>query len=223
MDKNAFEINTKQIYFILPSLKTSFTHNILNGICDFCDDNGLDVSIKITKGKLEKENQYINSAITTGAKGIILFPADNETVNNEVLKLSANRYPLTIIDRYFNNVNASFVASDNYNAMIEAIKFLHSKKHEKIVFLSSKTSLASSVKERLDGFNDGIKKFYGNNKNAQIIFQDTFVYDEIYEKFSDYLSKNPIPDVIICPGVKYITDSLLLIFEKIRLSMLAFL
>ena len=159
----------KKIYFIVPSIKTSFAQNILYGISDFCDEHHFDLSIKLTKNDLEKETRFINSAFSSDTKGIILFPLDNEAVNHALLKLSANRYPLTIIDRYFQNVNSSFISTDNENATMRAVEFLHAKKHRHILYLTSPENLATTVKERLNGFVVGMKKYYDTDAEQHIL------------------------------------------------------
>ena len=174
-----------KIYFIVPDLGTNFTQNILNGIIDFCDIHTIDVSIKISRANLTKEAQYINSAFSSDAKGIILFPIDYEFVNHELLKLSANRYPVAVIDRYFTNINSSFISTDNYNAMMEAVKFLHAKKHKHLLYLSPPI-LATSVEERLSGYKDGLKKYYGDiDEEKCVLSLHKIDFNEIYKNVTE--------------------------------------
>ncbi len=216
-DKNS-PLSVKKIYFIVPALKTVFAQNILNGITDFCDEHTMDVSIKLSKSSLEKESQYVNSAYLADAKGIILFPIDNELVNTELLKLASNRYPVAVIDRYFKNVNSSFISTDNFNAMIEAVKFLKSKKHENLLYLTSPTSLATTVGERLNGFLTGFEKYYGKKGNDSVITIQDFSYEQIFNGVTSYVKNNPKTEVIICPGVRAVTDAIISALNSIKLS-----
>lgn len=211
-------LSTKKIYFIVPALKTHFTQDILNGITDFCDEHALDVSVKISRGDFTKETQYINSAFTSDAKGIILFPLDNETMNNELLKLSASRYPVTIIDRSFKNINSSFISTDNYNAMIEAVRFLHAKKHKNILYIAPSPYLASSTEERVNGYLAGLRKYYGEPNEKNILTIDYFSYDEIYKNTIAHLQRYPETDVLIIPGVQVATDAVIAALSELKLA-----
>ena len=210
--------SSKKIYFIVPALKTSFAQDILYGISDFCDKHYLDVSIKLSKSNLSKETQYINSAFYSDAKGIILFPTDNEAYNEALVKLSASRYPITIIDRYFENINSSFISTDNYNAIITAIEFLHNKKHKNILYLTSPEKLATTVKERLKGYVEGIKKYYGVETKRHILVVDNFSFEEIYSKVTDYLNRNPEIEVIMVVGWQVATDAVIAAVNSLNLS-----
>lgn len=208
----------KKIYFILPEVSTTFSQNILNGIMDFCDKHTMDVSIKLSKGKLSKETRYINSALSSDAKGIILFPIDNEFINNDLLKLSANRYPVTIIDRYFKNFNSSFVSTNHYSAMMEAVRFLAAKKHKRFVYLTSDVVLATSVEERLKGYLAGVDKYYGENGVGDVLTLNTFHKEEVKRRLTAYLKANPDVEVIITTGVRTTTDAVIEAVQSLKLS-----
>lgn len=206
-------LDIKKIYFIVPNLETTFTRNILNGITDFCDEHTMDVSVKISKGSLKKETQYLDFAFNSDTKGIILFPNDNDLMNDavhaELIKLSASRYPVAIIDRYYKNIHSSFISTDNYNAMLEAVKFLHAKKHNHLLFLTPPNTLATSVEERLHGYKDGLLKYYGQTETSGFIRFENFGFDSVYKGVYEYLKEHPETEVIIAPGTRMSTDAVI--------------
>ncbi len=215
---NDTRYSVKKIFFIVPALRTPFAQDILYGISDFCDEHAMDVSIKFSKGDLSKETQYIHSAFSSDVKGIILFPIDNELINHELYKLSTNRYPITIIDRYFKNINSSFVSTDNHNAMMEAVKFLYAKKHKNLLYLTSPNTLATSVEERLNGYLDGISKYYKKTDNSSVLTLTSFHFQEVYKNVTAYLKANPKTDVIITSGVQTVTDAIISAVNALNLS-----
>lgn len=217
-DSSRHEISTKEIYLIIPALRSEFTHDILVGISDFCEEHSLELSLKISKGQLEIESKYINMALKSNAKGIILFPSDNELRNTEIVNLSERRYPLTIIDRYFKNINASFVSTDNQAAMHDAIKFLYSKKIKSFAYITAPLSLATTIEERLNGFKSGVLEYYGKNPNDSILEIKDFAPPIIYKQFEQYLETHPLPEVIITPGVQHIVDSLIVVLSRNNIS-----
>jgi DNA-binding LacI/PurR family transcriptional regulator len=217
--KNAhMPLANKKIYFIAPALRTVFMQDILNGITDFCDEHTIDVSIKLTKSDVRKEAQYIHSALSSDTKGIILFPIDNERINEGLLKLSTQRYPLVIIDRYFTNINSSFISTDNYTAMREAVKFLHGKKHTHFLYLTSHDSLATSVSERLNGYLDGMKAYFKTSGKESVLTLHSFTFEKIYNGVRTYLQENPQTEVIITNGLQTATDAILAAANSLNLS-----
>ena len=208
----------KKIYFVVPFLKTQFTQNILNGVTDFCDEHTMDVSIKLSKCSVTKEARYINSALSSDAKGIILFPIDNEPTSDELLKLSSNRFPIAVIDRYLKNIDSSFISTDNYNAMIEAVKFLHAKNHRNILYLSPPISLATSVEERLNGYQDAIRTYFQEEVKNNVVTLPHFGHEEIFNAVSSFLKEHPETEVIITTGARENTDAVISAVQSLNLS-----
>lgn len=189
------------LLFIAPSLKTAFMQQIHSGIMEFCEQNSIDVSIKITEDLLKKEKQILDLAFYSDYDGLILFPIDNEYYNETLLKFSINKYPLVIIDRYLKALNLSFISTDNYNAMIDITKYLHSKEYKNPVFVTHESSLATAVEERINGYNAGLLKHYGFVKNTNLLILKSNNRDYVYKSIKDFLHKNPSTDALIVTDV----------------------
>ena len=86
---------------------------IYSGITKYCEQNNIDLSIKITEETLKKEKQILELAFYSNYDGVILFPIDNEYYNETLLKISISKYPLVIIDRYLKALNLSCVVPSN--------------------------------------------------------------------------------------------------------------
>lgn len=198
------KINTQkklQLLFIAPSLKTAFMQQIYSGIMEFCEKHSLDISIKLTEETLKKEKQILELAFYSNYDGLILFPIDNEYYNETLLKFSINKYPLVIIDRYLKALNLSFISTDNYNAMIDVIKYLHLKEYKNPVFVTHESSLATAVEERINGYNTGLLKYYGSVKNTNLLILKSNNRDYVYKSIKDFLQKNPSTDALIVTDV----------------------
>ena len=210
------------ILFIAPSLKTNFMQQIYSGIMEFCEKNNIEISIKITNGTLKKEKQILEFAFYSNCDGVILFPIDNEYYNETLLKISISKYPLVIIDRYLKALNFSFISSDNYNAMINIVKFLHSKSYKNPVYITHEASLATAVEERINGYTAGFLKCYGSIKNTNLLFLKSNNKDYIYHTVKDFLQTNPTTDALIVTDVylsiaySAITDLNISVPEKLR-------
>ena len=167
---------------------------------------------------LPAEQAITPRAFSSGVKGIILFPTDNELINHELLKLSANRYPIAIIDRYFKNVNSSFISTDNYGAMIEAMRFLHAKKHKHLLYLTSPSSLATSVEERLNGYLSGYAKYFGEDGKQTVMTLPSFGALDVYNAVLSHLTAHPETEVILTGGSRIAADAVVAVAKALRLS-----
>ena len=196
------EKGLKNICFITPSIKSVLMQRIISGIESFCEQHSIEFSIKISDQSAVKEKRLIQSVQSSGLKGIILFPIDNEYFNNELLKLSLGKFPITVIDRYLRTLNLSCVMVDNYNAMVEAVRFLYRKKFENIVYITPPSTLATAIEERINGFNHGLFKYYGvakANNMLKIKPDDAAAQNAA---LIDYLKKFPETEVVIATGAQ---------------------
>lgn len=187
-----------KILFVTPTIKTTFMQQIIAGISQFCNDHHIELSINISENSITKETQILQS-VATNFDGVILFPLDNEYYNEALLKLSISKFPLTIVDRSLQNLHIPFVTTDGFKAMTDAVQFLYEKNFKEFVFITPPQTTASTVIERINGFNHGLFKFYGavQQKNLLLISGDQ---QEQISTIVDFLKKYPQTEVIISMG-----------------------
>ena len=191
-----------KITLIISDVTTRYAHNILSGINAFCWEHNMELSILISDSDPEKENKLLKSACQTGTKGIILFPANYDTSYNDVLfNLTVKKFPLVLIDRTL-PVRASYVASENHQAMIDAVEFLHRKRIQNPVYLSPPIAVCSTTETRLNGFTHGMLRYYKKiePQNVLIVNGDP---NEIKNTVIHYLRKYPDTEVMIVLGTIY--------------------
>jgi len=192
---------TPQILFITPSIKTNFMQKLHDGISKFCDDKNIGLSIKLTEESDKKEKKLLESISYYNYDGLILFPVDNEYYNEPLLKLSIAKYPTVIIDRYIKTLNLSFVSTDNYRAMADMVKYLHSKKYKCPVFITFDPSTATTNEDRINGYNSGMLKYYGHMFASNLLILKSNNKDYIYNAIKAFLTENPNTDALIISDV----------------------
>lgn len=190
-----------QILFVTPSMKTSFMQQIHSGIVKFCETNNVELSIKITDLSEKQEKKILASAPYSNYDGLILFPVDSEYYSEPLLKLSIAKYPTVIIDRYIKSLNLSFVSTDNHKAMVDTVRYLHNKKFKHIVFVTFEPSLATTVEERINGYNTGMLKYYGYTSAANLLTLKSNNKDYILKTIKNFLQENPDTDALIINDV----------------------
>ncbi|MBO5078840.1 MAG: GntR family transcriptional regulator [Oscillospiraceae bacterium] len=195
-----FSPNNPKIALIIPSIRSQFSHDILAGTSDFCSTHHLELAIHVSDDNAEKENTLLRTMPSSSTKGIILFPVDKDPISeNTLLRLSVRRYPLVLVDRMVVNIHASFISSENYQAMVNAVAFLHKKGFEHIVYVTPPPNLNSTVDARINGFTYGLLRSYqmATPKNLLILEGSPMQVKNIVKT---HLQSNPETDVLIAGG-----------------------
>lgn len=185
---------------IIPSIVTQFCHEILVGSSDFCSQRQIELTILVSDDNPAKEKRLLNSAPLSGSDGIILFPADLDTIyNQELFNLHMRNYPLVLVDRTLPNIPASFISSENHQAMVNAVEFLKDKGFAHLVYVTAPSTLASTVDTRINGFTHGLLRHYkmATPQNLLVLEGPPAQQKSTMIKF---LQTYPETEIIIIPG-----------------------
>lgn len=183
------------IAFLMPRLDNLFTANLLTGIEQELADHGYHVVFKLTHDRQEAEIKLLKELTQLGMKGIIIYPVEGETFNNEILKLTLGNYPLVIVDRYLRGLDANCVSSDNFAGAYEATKHLTSLGHTNISFLSTPIMGTTSIEDRLHGYEQAL-----SDAGLSIEYRLRLVLDNrlsIYEQIKQYILNHPDVTAIV--------------------------
>nr|WP_207627721.1 MULTISPECIES: GntR family transcriptional regulator [Bacillaceae] len=153
------------IGLILPSMKTKIEQEFVNYIEKYVSKNGHHLIIKITRESQFEEADAIEMFRKMDVKGMIIFPTEKETYNDAVLRLSLDKFPFVLIDRYMENILTYSVTSENKAGTQEAISYLLNKGHKHIGLISP--IITNTVTdERAKGFEHAfLKRGTTINKN----------------------------------------------------------
>lgn len=191
-----------KITLIISDVTTRYTHNILSGINAFCWEHNMELSILISDSDPAKENNLLKSACQSGTKGIILFPVNYDTSYNDTLfNLTAKKFPLVLIDRTL-PVRASYIASENHQAMVDAVDFLYRRGIQNLVYLSPPIAVCSTTETRLNGFTHGMLRYYKKIEPQNVLIIDG-TPSEIKDTVIRHIKKYADIDVMIVLGTTY--------------------
>lgn len=202
----------KTIGLILPTMKTGIDQTLLNALEYELSQTDFSLSLTITRENQESEAVAIEKLRLQGASGIILFPAEHELYNESILRLTIEKYPFVLVDRYLKGIRSNYVGTDNYAITKTAVNHLILKGCRAIVFLSPDSSNTVS-EERLHGFRDSLLEhgFAWNNKNLCPIPLTITDPNEKESLITSFLQKYPSIDGILCVNQEMATyvDSIL--------------
>ncbi len=191
----------KLIGVILDFFDPSFGCELVQGIEYECRRRNADMLLHITYGSVEEETKAILEVRRRGADAIILMCAQDETYNEDILKLCVEKYPLVLIDRALKGLPVPTITTDNYTAACELTEYLIEKGHRKIGFLSHSLLQTSTVKERFYGYRDTMGKhllqtdesqwFTGIDQFLPSEEEERVKEQEVVERMKAYIRENP--------------------------------
>lgn len=139
---------SKTIGLILADVSNEFFGLLAFHIQKMAKQLGFMVIITNTHESLDELNDVVVMLINRRVDGFIMVPSDGSETN--VMKILEHKIPLVLVDRYFDNINTSYVVLDNYQASVDLTKKLITYGCKKIAMIRHKNSL-SVTKERTNG------------------------------------------------------------------------
>ncbi|MFC3746406.1 GntR family transcriptional regulator [Paenibacillus sp. GCM10012306] len=142
----------KTIGLIITDFGNSYGTGLIYGMEQASRDKDCFLVLRRTFGIPENEEQSIQKLLGLGVDGLIVFPAQGEYFNAEILKLVIDRFPLVLIDRHLKGVAAASISSDNLKAALQGTEYLFDLGHTHISFLSPPPVDTTAVEDRIEGF-----------------------------------------------------------------------
>ncbi|MEK3748110.1 GntR family transcriptional regulator [Paenibacillus sp. FSL E2-8871] len=149
---NAFNHEEKTIGLIITDFGNSYGTGLIYGMEQASRDNDCFLVLRRTFGVPENEEQSIQKLLSLGVDGLIVFPAQGEFFNAEILKLVIGRFPLVLVDRHLKGVAAASIGTDNLKAALKGTEYLFDLGHTHISFLSPPPADTTALEERVEGF-----------------------------------------------------------------------
>ncbi|MCX8082549.1 MAG: LacI family transcriptional regulator [bacterium] len=198
---------TQSIGIILGDLSRIFNLNILCGIEKVLSKEDY-VSIVVSSELGKKEKQYLKIMESRRVDGIIFAPHNNREI--QFIKRFCKNTSLVFVDNYLPEINTSFVVSDNWYGVYEAVKYLIKKGRKKIAYAGSNKELIV-LKERFKGYKDALRDADLNIDNKLIWkVSDSSEYPAILNEMFSKIN----PDAIFVESLLYFKKGFRFFYEK---------
>lgn len=154
--------NTGVIGCIIADIGSPFSSIVVKGINDICNKEGYRVLFANTDNNPINEIKSIQSLMDNKVDGLII----NTTGYNDeyLIELRNKGVNVVLADRCLKKRELmNTVASDNYEATYNCIKFLYKQGYKKVAFFTQDITSNSSRYLRHDGYKDAIQELYKIN------------------------------------------------------------
>ena len=146
------DVGTPVIALVMGGYGSSFGLDIVNGAVDMAEELNMHLILKNTCNDQKRESKILKSLMASNVAGIIVQPAHGELYNEVLLSAVYSKYPIVMIDRSMNGIDAPFVGVDNVKLGRQAVSKLIGCGHRNIALLALEDHHSSSLKERMQGF-----------------------------------------------------------------------
>lgn len=177
------------IGFILPEIADHYSSQIFARIESVATSLGYGLMVQQTNNYIDLEKQAINSMLNDGVEGLIIFPVDDEVYNEKILRLTLDKFPLVLIDRYLSGIETPAVYSDNVQGAYQLTKILLEKQHRKIGLFTAPNFKTITVKDRIKGYEKALDEA-GIPIERSIWFTE-LLHEDPLERAIAFLQANP--------------------------------
>lgn len=148
----------RTIGLLLPELIDNFGLRLIQGIQAVLEAANYQLHIILTGNSIEREKEAIRHMIRSGSEGLLIFPCDAETYNEEILSLKASGYPFVLVDRYLPGIETNVVRSDGLVGGQMAVDYLWELGHRDIAICSDSVLPTITVGDRINGYMEALKR-----------------------------------------------------------------
>lgn len=157
---------TKTIGLVVSDISNPFFSQMARVLEDEATQRGYTVLFGSSDEKKEKMSRIVSDLINKGVDGLIIVPCDNS--EKSIAALVNNNVPIVLFDRYFPEINVSYVALNNFNASYFSTKHLLDAGYKAPCMVAYDVNLIH-MKERIRGYRQAMTDA-GKKNLANVVF-----------------------------------------------------
>ncbi len=144
--------------------------NLANFLEKFATQYNYNVVFCSTNDDYNAKLRYVQYFTSGAADGLILFGSDSRD-SEIVQKIVDSKYPLVVIENYFNDIEVNDIIIDNFTGAKKAVQYLIDLGHTKIAHITGNIS-HKVASERLDGYKAALEENGIAYNEDYVIFTD---------------------------------------------------
>ncbi len=185
---------TNLIGLLLPSVSYSFYPDIIQAIQRTIKRAGYNVMLAVSDEDPAQEKEEIDLLLSIPVDGIIIIPTSSADSEENCSLLVKEDHPFVMVDRYFDRINASYVATDAFTASKKIVQYIIDLGHKRIAHVGGPASNSFAR-----GVSQGYVAALKQNKirvDDALIFTGSMEGADVPDLFEEILEINDPPTAI---------------------------
>lgn len=170
---------TKTIGVVLSDISNPFFAQVARILEDEAAKAGYTVLFGSSDEDAGKMDRIVNNLINKGVDGLIVVPC--EKTEKSIEGLLKNKIPIVLFDRYFADINVSYVALNNFNAAYTATKHLIDTGYKSPGMIAYDVNL-SHMSDRVRGYKKAME-----DSNMRLLINVGYLKHDAPRKSADKL------------------------------------
>lgn len=184
---------THTLGLIIEDISNPFFANLAKAVEEEADKFGYTVMFCCTENNEQKASSLLHMLKHRQMDGFIITPTP--FMESEVKRLVEEGRPVVLIDRYFPEVDTSYVTVDNYKGAYDATSRLIGCGYSRIGLVTT-DSKQVQMKNRYEGFVDALRKHHISHEESRVFrlgFDHT--HDKAVRQISEFIKEQEIDAV----------------------------
>jgi DNA-binding LacI/PurR family transcriptional regulator len=177
------------IGLVMTDFGDSYGTGLIYGIEEVSRRNDSYLILRRTFGIPSYEEEAIQGLLELGVDGLIIFPAQGEFFNPEILKLVIDKFPFVLVDRQLKGISAGSISSENAAGAKKGIEYLFELGHKHIALLTPPPMDTTAVEDRIEGF------VQAHAEKGIVVDRDLWIEDIFATLPMAYTEENKVKDI----------------------------
>lgn len=157
---------TKTIGLVVSDISNPFFSQLARLLEDEAARHGFTVLFASSDEDVNKMSRLVSNLVNRGVDGLIIVPCEGS--EKYMLSLMNNNIPIVLFDRYFPELNISYVALNNASAAYIATKHLLAAGYTSPCIVAYDINLIH-MKERVRGYKQAMEEF-GKKRQVNVVY-----------------------------------------------------
>lgn len=145
------ESATQLVGLVCPDFDHRHTVRIFGGVEQTLSEHGYGLVVRRSGNSQKAEEAILQELVGQGVRGVIIYPVDEESFSEEILRLSLTGFPIVLVDRYLRHVRTNAVHSDNLGGAQALITHLLGLGHRTIGLVFNPWNNVA-IEDRVEGY-----------------------------------------------------------------------
>ncbi len=164
---NLYRRTSSNIGLILPEFTHHYFSKALKGIDDVVKENGFDLIINTHNDNYDKERRAVKALNNAMVQGILVAYAGNNQGFRVYQDAIEKGIPIVFFDRLSEEIDASYVITDDFGGALKAVNHLVKTDCSKIAYFSGPDDISTNFNRQM-GYIEGLKNG-GHQQNTFVL------------------------------------------------------